>query len=200
MGALLRTILTDEELVAWGWRITFWSGLLIAFVAIYLRLYGEEHNPNEDEYGNSLNNQDGNDEVTQKPKYPLMEAFRRENLPALISATLTPMLGGSSFYLTFVWTAIYMESLMTPPIRHAFWINSLALIFGVTIPLPILGTISDRTGRIPIMLFGAVCMGVFAPLLLMVISTYGSAVAAFFAQFGIGLMLTCYSGKMDLLI
>lgn len=195
VGALLRTILTEEELVAWGWRIPFWSGILIAFVAIYLRLYGEEHNPNEDEYGNSLNNQNGHDDESQKAKYPLREAFRRENLPALISATLTPMLGGSSFYLTFVWTAIYMESLMTPPIKHAFWINSLALIFGVTIPLPILGTISDRTGRIPIMLFGVICIGVFAPLLLMMISTYGSALAAFFAQFGIGLMLTCYSGK-----
>lgn len=36
VGATLRSVLTEEQLVSWGWRIPFLSGILIAFVAMYL--------------------------------------------------------------------------------------------------------------------------------------------------------------------
>jgi len=111
VGAVMRTILTDEQLVAWGWRIPFLSGILIAFVAIYLRLHGKEHNPNAGEY-------DDNDDNEEESKHPLKEVFKKENLPALLSATLTPMLWGAGFYTTFVWMAIFMEVLIDPPIEH----------------------------------------------------------------------------------
>ena len=90
----MRTILTDEELIAWGWRIPFLSGILIAFVAIYLHTHGKEHNPNSSHYD------DDNDEFLsgEEVKHPLSEVFKKENLPALGSATLTPMLWGAGFY------------------------------------------------------------------------------------------------------
>lgn len=78
VGALMRTILTDEQLYSWGWRIPFLSGIMIAFVGIYLRLYGEESNnihADEDE----------------KEDTHWREVFRKENLPALGAATFTPM-------------------------------------------------------------------------------------------------------------
>lgn len=87
-GATTRSALTTEQLRSWGWRIPFWSGLLIAGVALYLKLHGEEHHPNAGEYDSE------HSEGQEKPKHPLREAVRKENLPALIAATLTPMLGG----------------------------------------------------------------------------------------------------------
>ena len=36
VGAILRSALNEEQLLAWGWRIPFLSGILIAFVALYL--------------------------------------------------------------------------------------------------------------------------------------------------------------------
>ncbi len=107
VGALLRTVLTDEELVAWGWRIPFLSGIFIAFVAIYLRLHGEEHNPNESDYGDEFG-LEGSEQ-----KHLWTEVFKKENLPSLASATLTPMLWGGGFYMTFVWMAIFMEVCVT---------------------------------------------------------------------------------------
>ena len=94
VGAVMRTYLTDEELVAWGWRIPFLSGILIALVAVYLRLHGREHHPNATTYNDDGQ---GGDEAAP-PKNPLAEVFKRENLPALCSATLTPMLWGAGFY------------------------------------------------------------------------------------------------------
>ena len=70
--------LTDEQLYSWGWRLPFLSGILIAFVGIYLRLYGEEstaHSPDDDE----------------KEDTHWRDVFRKENLPALGAATFTPM-------------------------------------------------------------------------------------------------------------
>ena len=101
VGAVMRTMLTDEELVSWGWRIPFLSGILIAFVAIYLRLHGKEHNPNADHYDDEASHNQG-----EEMKHPLSEVFKRENLPALGSATLTPMLWGAGFYTTFVWSEL----------------------------------------------------------------------------------------------
>lgn len=78
VGALMRTILTDEQLYSWGWRIPFLSGIMIAFVGIYLRLYGEESN----------HIHAGEDE---KEDTHWRDVFRKENLPALGAATFTPM-------------------------------------------------------------------------------------------------------------
>jgi MHS family proline/betaine transporter-like MFS transporter len=78
VGALLRTILTDEQLYSWGWRLPFLSGILIAFVGIYLRYYVEDPNIH-------------GSEEEEKEDTHWEEVFRKENLPALGSATLTPM-------------------------------------------------------------------------------------------------------------
>jgi MFS family permease len=50
VGAVVRTVLTNEELVAWGWRLPFLSGILIGVVALLIQMFGEEHNPNESFY------------------------------------------------------------------------------------------------------------------------------------------------------
>ena len=96
VGAFMRAVLTDEQLISWGWRIPFLSGILIAFVAMYLRQHGEEHHPNAGEYDDDDEDEDGNGIFKEKKqtqsKHLLSEVFRRENLPALGSATLTPML------------------------------------------------------------------------------------------------------------
>jgi len=136
-----------------------------------LRLHGKEHNP-------------------------LREVFKRENLPALGSATLTPMLWGAGFYTTFVWMAIYMEVLIDPPIEHGFWINAVALLFGIIIPLPLTGMLSDRIGRDKTMSIGIVGLATLGPIAIKVIST-GVAVEAFLAQWTLGIFLSFFGGPMN---
>lgn len=196
VGASLRSVLTEEQLVSWGWRIPFLSGILIAFVAIYLKTHGEEHNPNAGEYGTE-DRREGQEEVQEpvRPKNPLREAIRKENLPALISATLTPMLWGAGFYVTFVWMAIFMDDLIQPPVEHAFWINAFALFFGVTLPLPLTGLLSDYCGRAKVMVAGALGLGALGPVMVLVISK-GQAASAFFAQLTLGLLLSLYGGPI----
>ncbi|KAL7516226.1 hypothetical protein ACHAWX_001265 [Stephanocyclus meneghinianus] len=191
VGALLRTVLTDEQLLNWGWRIPFWSGLLISCVAVYLRLYGEEHHPNEGHY----DNENSGSQEQSLPKYPIREAVRRENLTALIAATLTPMLWGAGFYLSFVWMAIYMSELIDEPLESAFWINSISLLLGVIVPVPLAGWLSDRCGRARTMVIGALGLGGLGPVLLYVISR-GHAFQACLCQICIGWLLSLFGGPM----
>ena len=218
VGAILRSSLTEEQLLSWGWRIPFLSGILIALVAVYLKLHGEEHHPNAGIYDSEPS---GEGDQLEESKHPLRESFRRENLPALVSATLTPMLWGAGvscvvvspfssnalvftnltfqpekFYLSFVWLAIFMNDIMQPPMSNAFWINGMALLFGVTLPLPLTGILSDYCGRVRTMVAGALLLGGLGPILLIVI-TYGEPVKAFFAQWGIGILLSLYGGPIS---
>lgn len=109
VGAIIRTILSDEQLLIWGWRVPFLSGLVIGFVALLIQMYGSEFNPNEQFYGSESTGDDGEPQMTsssvdmQQSKHPLTESFRRENLPSLIASALVPMLAGANYYVTFVW-------------------------------------------------------------------------------------------------
>ena len=107
---------------SFGWRIPFWSGLLIAFVAAFLKATGVEHHPNEGQYDTGRRDRSqaeaGTEQQLQElPKHPIREALKRENIPALVSATLVPMLWGAGFYISFVWMAIFMDDIIDPPIE-----------------------------------------------------------------------------------
>lgn len=188
VGALLRSLLTDEQLLAWGWRVPFWSGILISFVAIYLRLHGDEHHPNEGQYQSE-------ESTEELPKHPLREVFRKENITALISATLTPMLWGAGFYVSFVWMAIYMSELIDEPMKNAFWINCIALTVGIILPVPLAGWLSDKCGRVKTMVIGALGLGGLGPVLLYVISR-GHPFTACLCQICLGWFLSLFGGPL----
>lgn len=56
------------------------------------------------------------------------------NLAPLLASALVPMLPCANYYVTFVWMAVYMETILDPPIQGAFWINACASFFGHSIP------------------------------------------------------------------
>lgn len=115
VGALIRTLLTEDQLLQWGWRAAFVSGAAILPVAVFLRLYGKEHHPNEGEYDGSSSAAEESSHhgeggisssmstASQQQKHPLREAVRRENWPALLSSILAPMLYGGGYYISVVW-------------------------------------------------------------------------------------------------
>lgn len=163
---------------------------------MYLRDHGVDHNPNEGEYDEDVEDSNDVSKPAVSKKHLLSEVFKRENLPALGSATLTPMLWGAGFYTTFVWMAIYMKVLCNPPYEHAFWINAAALLFGIILPLPLTGMLSDKIGRDKTMGFGVVGMAILGPLMIKVISA-GNPVEAFFAQCTLGVFLSLFGGPMN---
>ena len=208
VGAFLRQFLSDEQLLKWGWRIPFLSGILMAAVAGLLQHVGEEHNPNVAEYSthesttSSASIDEGGVEESEhqssvasflEEKHPVKEAFKKENLPALFASMLVPMLGGCGWYVTFIWMAIFMETNLAIP--GAFWVNLAALMFGNQIPSLLTGWWSDSVGRTKLMLIGVIGTGISGPFFLWIISQ-GKTVGALFAQTALGVILSFYTGPL----
>merc|ERR1712194_451766 len=102
------------------------------------------------------------------------------------------MLYGGGYYISVVWMAVFMEALIDPPVSGAFWV-SLAANCCLTLTSFFAGWLSDRVGRIRMMTFGAISVGIAGPFMLYIIS-WGQAVEALFAQLALCFFLSFYCG------
>ena len=188
----LRSSLSEEQLRQFGWRIPFWSGILVSLSGLYLKMHGVE---NSHHHPISVGkNQDSHDH-DEPAKNPLLEAFSPGNRRSLMSAALVPMLWSAGFYVSFVWMAIYMGKLVDPPVPGAFGVNSLSLFISVCLFFPLTGILSDHFGRTRVMYAGGCSMALTSPFLILIIS-YGNTIAAFFAQSFMGIILSLWGGPM----
>lgn len=184
VATTLKGSLSDEQLLSFGWRIPFLSGIIVSLSGLYLKYYGDEeihHSGGGEEGGN------GN---------PLRMAFRKENIRSLISASLVPMLWSGGFYITFVWMATFMNKLIDPPVPNAFLVNSGSLFLSVCILFPFAGMLSDIFRRTKVMYVGGILLAILSPIMVYVISQ-GNAVAAFLAQCAMGIALCLWGAPSE---
>lgn len=160
-------------------------------MAIYLRKHGVDtpYHPGSDD-----DTEEATEAVTASHN-PIRVAFRPGNRLALLSTSIVPMLWASGFYVSFVWVAIFMQELLEPPVPHAFWINSMGLLFGMTWVMPVAGAFSDRVGRTPVMTVSGLLLTGLGPICLILISK-GNIVVAFGSQLVLGVLLSFYGGPL----
>lgn len=178
----MRQRLSEEALAKWGWRVPFLSGIFILIPAGYLH-YKCEHDEiaNHKDSANHIN--------------PIKAAFSKNNRRSLISATLVPMLWAGGFYLTFVWMAIFMDSLVEPPVPNAFGINALSLLLTMCLLMPISGWLSDKFGVRRVMIIGGIGLTIFGPFGLFIVSR-GKVVGAIGSQIAMGILLSLWGGPL----
>jgi len=204
----LREMLTHDQLVSWGWRIPFLSGIVVSFSGFYLKGHGGDHDghhyhqpgaqdqsvPQNGASGNALE-EDNIAATTSPPVNPLRQAFARENLRSLLASSMVPMLWSAGFYMSFVWMSIFMSDLIDNPVPGAFGVNSASLFFSVCLLFPIAGILSDRYGRLRIMTIGGIGMGVLSPVVVTLIGR-GMPFLAFFSQCVLGIALSLWGAPM----
>jgi MHS family proline/betaine transporter-like MFS transporter len=178
MSFSMRRLLTEEQLFSWGWRVPFLSGILVSFCGIYLRYSCEEESIQHHSEASSRNN-------------PILAAFGKGNRRGLLCASLVPMLWSAGFYLSFVWMATFMDSLIDDAVPNAFGVNSASLFLSVCLLFPLAGILSDKIGRRKVMFMGGIAMGLLSPLMVIVISQ-GNAAKAFFCQTIMGISLSLW--------
>jgi MFS transporter, MHS family, proline/betaine transporter len=219
----LRASLTEEQLLSWGWRLPFLSGICISFCGIYLKYFCKDdeilpghHTPvptidDDDDVPVTLNNANGcltldddhRDTIPDVPRSlsppsnPLRRAFAKENRRSLLASSMVPMLWSGGFYLTFVWMAIYMKDLVDPPVPAAFGVNSCSLLI-LSLSFPLAGALSDLFGRRIVMSIGGVLFGCCGPIVIIFIGKFGSknVITAFSAQTGLGFSLAMWGAPM----
>ncbi|MGW0906139.1 MFS transporter [Streptomyces sp. NPDC002853] len=167
-AALTSWAFEGPTLDSWGWRIPFLLALPLSAVGIWLRR-------RIDESPEFVRATEGGIDVV---KAPIREALRTQWRPMLVFCGVSVMLA----ILSYTWVTFYPEYL-TGTLGLPRWmaLTSNAISVAVLIPLlPLAGMISDRIGRKPMLIAGAVACIVLVPLAFRVgeYGTFGAAVAS----------------------
>lgn len=184
-GALLTGLLPQADLEAWGWRVPFLIGLLIAPIGLYIRFNVSE----TEAFKAILRERATRPETTFSPL--------RDTLGQHRAAVVT------GFGITIAWTVCTYFFLVTMPtyaVRQlgvpqsaSLLANSIGLAL-IILSAPMFGSWSDKLGRRPIML-GAAC-GILAlcwPLLFW-LTSQPSVVNLVIAQVIFAVLIAGFSG------
>lgn len=175
IAALITTVLTNEQMLAWGWRVPFILGVVLVVVGVYIRRNVDET--------------------------PSFQATRKApvNEPVVSGFGL----GVLAFGFTIFWTVAYYALLAWMPTftqryagltpSQALWCNTVGLI-AMVIAIPLWGALSDRVGRRPLLLASAIGIGVLAWPLFSLMANIGGIAVVMPIQILLGVLLALYSG------
>ena len=133
---VLQQTLTTEQLNAWGWRIPFAIGALCAVVALFLRRGMEET--------------ESFTKKKEKPKESLMRTLMRHPKELMTVVGLT-MGGTLAFYTYTTYMQKYLVNTVGMSITDSTTISA-ATLFLFMLLQPVIGALSDKIGRRPILI------------------------------------------------
>ncbi|MEU6643534.1 MFS transporter [Saccharomonospora sp. NPDC046836] len=142
----LRGLIGDDAYIEWGWRLPFLLGALLAGAGLWIRMRLSD--PEEFVKAKKV---DG-----ERSKNPL-KATLVEEWPALLRVFLLLAPTLIAYYLGITYMYTHMVSNLEMNSNVALTVNTLASA-SIAILVPLLGRVSDRIGRKPLMYIGAVYM------------------------------------------
>jgi MHS family proline/betaine transporter-like MFS transporter len=180
LGFLLTSTFSQDALQAWGWRLPFLVGSLVGIIGLYMRLRIEE-TP-------KFRAIEKAGEVARSPLLETLRMYPREILAALGFTLLWTV----SYYVFLTFMPTYLSSVLKVPLSQAFLSNTLGLLFFIGL-IPVMGAISDRLGRKPLLILSAIGFAVLTYPLFAVISQ-GVFLLILVAQLAFGFLEALYSG------
>ncbi|MGW5563099.1 MFS transporter [Streptomyces tendae] len=164
-GQLLATLvflpvaaLPEDQLLAWGWRVPFWLSVVVAAVGYVIRRKLDE-TP-------AFARQAATEGVAKMP----LAVLARDHWADVLRVVAGALIASVSTIFT-VWALAYATSDSVGMSRTAMlWVGALANVAALA-AIPLWATLSDRIGRRPVFLIGAVGSAVTMFLYLWAIST-----------------------------
>ncbi|WP_333753622.1 MFS transporter, partial [Streptomyces sp. IBSBF 2394] len=164
-GQLLATLvflpvaaLPEDQLLAWGWRVPFWLSVVVAAVGYVIRRKLDE-TP-------AFAQQAATEGVAKMP----LAVLARDHWADVLRVVAGALIASVSTIFT-VWALAYATSDSVGMSRTAMlWVGALANVAALA-AIPLWATLSDRIGRRPVYLIGAVGSAVTMFLYLWAIST-----------------------------
>lgn len=187
VAALLATVLSEQALNDWGWRLPFLLTLPMGLGALWLRLRLEE-TPAFRSAGDTR----GADEQVGGAVAPLPTPPAAEVARAIVLGAGRIMGWAAAGYTFLVVLPSYLQSTLGASFRQAL-IATVVANLGFAVSIIPAGWLSDRIGRRPVMLSGAALVAVAAIPLLNLLqdadrSNLVKGVAVFAAGAAVGLM------------
>ncbi|WP_026346463.1 MFS transporter [Variovorax atrisoli] len=177
-GIGLNTLLTQEELLSWGWRIPFVFGLLIGPVGLYIR----RHLGEGAEFARSVQE--------PSPVRTTLIDQRGRTLTAMGLIILASILAYTGLFMpTFA-----VRQLGLPPsvsFAGTFWLGLLQFLL-----VPVFGSLSDRIGRVALMRTSALSMLVVIVPLFWFMVNHPSVATLMLTVTAIGVIASAYWGPI----
>jgi MFS transporter, MHS family, proline/betaine transporter len=180
VGAFVASIMTDEALHQWGWRLPFLLGSLIAVVGWYLRT----HIPESPAFEQAR-------EARALSASPIREVFTHQRI-AVAKVVGLVWLHGVGFYLLFVYLTTYLSTVTTVPLATVLMMNTACMLL-LAVLIPLMGRLSDTVGQKPLLLIGAGGLAITAyPSFIWLTSEHLPRVWA--AYVSLTVLMSCYLG------
>jgi metabolite-proton symporter len=142
--SLMGGVTGDEAFLSWGWRVPFLLSGVLVLVGLWIRMSIEE-SPVFAEVAAK---------AEAKPKAPILEVLRR--YPRQVLLAIGARIGVDvAFYIFVLFITTYVVTYLKLPSSYA--LNAVLIAAaGQTVFIPICGALSDRFGRRPLLLVGAI--------------------------------------------
>ena len=137
LAALLASSLAKPEMQSWGWRVPFAFGAVIALVGLWFRLGAEETHPAQEQLAAGV-------------RPPLFAALRRYPRQSLLIGAIT-VAGTVTYYTWTTYFSTYAQVNHGYSAAEALTASTISLAFFAVLQ-PLVGTLSDRIGRKPVLI------------------------------------------------
>lgn len=147
MHVCLTMILSPEQILDWGWRLPFFFGLPLYFIAIYIRKNSKE----SQEYINT---------VTQNKisNFPLKDSIIKFPKAIFLGTAIT-LFSASVFYTCIMFMPVFLSKIISLPEEEAYNFSIINTTIYM-IALPFFGYLSDKFGRKKVLGFGALFVSI----------------------------------------
>ncbi|RBW60455.1 MFS transporter [Ruegeria sp. A3M17] len=144
--AALSSILSDDQMAVWGWRVPFLLGAVVALFSVILR--------------RNLSESTAMSEVSKSDSSPVIVALSQHwHLVMQMVILLIPT--AVIYFMIFVYAASYLTAQMHITSAKALDITTLNLLV-MALAAPLFGWLADRFGLRPVFLAAAIASVVFA--------------------------------------
>ncbi|MBM7770530.1 metabolite-proton symporter [Actinokineospora baliensis] len=175
--ALLATVQSDAAFLAWGWRVPFLLSGVLVLIGLWIRLTVTESPVFLDAQAKAAEH--------AEPHVPVVEVFRNSWQRVLVTIGAR-MAENVSYYIITAFILVYV----TTGLGMAKTVGLNAVMIGSAvhfISIPLWGALSDRIGRRPVYLFGAVTMAVWAFIFFALLNTRSPGIIIVAAMVGLTL-------------
>ncbi|MCR6499942.1 MHS family MFS transporter [Shinella sp. CPCC 101442] len=146
---LLLHVMSQESLLAWGWRIPFVASIVLIAVGLWVRLSITE----TPAFQKAIEKQ-------ERVDVPVVELFRNHKR-SLVLGTFVALATFVLFYIGSAYLLSYNVKVLKIPFVEALEIQLLgAVLFGIFIPIA--GKLAERFGRREVLIITTVLIGVFS--------------------------------------
>ncbi len=171
--SLLTAVQSDATFLAWGWRVPFLLSALLVMVGMWIRLSVDE----SPLFKQALAKAEAR--KAQAPEQPPLVAVLRHHWREVLVAMGARMAENISYYVMTTFVLAYAVTHVHLPKQTA--LNAVLVASAIQFALiPLFGALSDRVGRKPVYLVGAVGVGIWAFFFFTMVDakSFGSLLAA----------------------